>query len=124
MLSTDEDRFVRDHRVGHLATVDDAGSPHIVPVCFVYADSIVYSVIDAKPKRVPPAQLRRVRNLRSHPAVQLLIDRYEENWERLAYMQLRGKATILAAGDEHGKRFACCARNTANTRPWTSTRVQ
>ncbi len=107
MLSPAEDAFVREHRVGRLATVDGAGSPHVVPVCFAYADRIVYSVIDAKPKRVPPARLRRLRNLRANPAVQLLVDHYDEDWGRLAYVQLRGKAMILEPGTEqlHGIRL-------------------
>ena len=103
MLSPAEEAFVRNHRVGHLATVDERGSPHVVPVCFAYADSIAYSVIDAKPKRVAPERLRRLRNLRANPAVQLLVDDYDEDWRRLAYLQLRGAATILEAGVEQAR---------------------
>ncbi len=103
MLSAAEDAFIRDQRVGRLATVDEAGAPHVVPVCFAFADGIVYSVIDAKPKRVGAARLRRLRNIRSNPAVQLLVDHYDEDWRSLAYVQLRGRATILEAGDEQSQ---------------------
>jgi PPOX class probable F420-dependent enzyme len=95
--------FVRDARVARLATVDQQGRPHVVPVCFVYTDGLVYSVLDAKPKRVPATSLRRVRNLLVNPDVQLLVDRYDEDWNRLAFVQLRGRAELLAPGAEHAE---------------------
>jgi PPOX class probable F420-dependent enzyme len=49
---------------------------------------------------VPVRGLRRVRNLLANPEVQLLIDRWDEDWSRLAYLQLRGRATVIDAGDE------------------------
>jgi PPOX class probable F420-dependent enzyme len=95
------DTFVRDARVARLATVDEHGRPHVIPVCFVYQDGFIYSVLDAKPKRVPVRQLRRVRNLLANPNVQLLIDYYDEDWSRLHYVQLRGHANLLESGPEH-----------------------
>ena len=92
--------FVRDERVGRLATVDGDGRPHLVPVCFAYEAGVVYTVLDAKPKRVPVGELRRVRNLAANPNVQLLLDRYDEDWSRLGYVQLRGRATLLRSGPE------------------------
>jgi PPOX class probable F420-dependent enzyme len=100
-LSADHEAFVREARLGRLATIDDHGRPHVVPVCFAYAGGIVYSVLDAKPKRVAVSRLRRVRNLQRNPHVQLLIDRYAEDWSQLAYVQLRGRASILTEGREH-----------------------
>ena len=93
--------FVRDARVARLATVDPQQRPHVVPVCFVLLAEAAYSVLDAKPKRVPVMELRRVRNLIANPQVQLLIDRYDEDWTRLAYVQLRGHAELLQPGPEH-----------------------
>jgi PPOX class probable F420-dependent enzyme len=101
LLSTQDEAFVRDARIARLATVDARNRPHVVPICFVYLDGAVYSVLDAKPKRVPPTQLRRVRNLLANPSVQLLVDRYDDDWSRLAYVQLRGRAELLHAGPEH-----------------------
>jgi coenzyme F420-0:L-glutamate ligase/coenzyme F420-1:gamma-L-glutamate ligase len=100
-LSAAHQVFVREARVGRLATVDEHGRPHVVPVCFVYLRGIVYSVLDAKPKRVAPSRLRRVRNLQRNPQVQLLIDRYAEDWTQLAFVQLRGRASLLETGPEH-----------------------
>jgi PPOX class probable F420-dependent enzyme len=100
-LPPDLEAFIREARVGRLATVDEHGRPHVIPVCFVYQDGFIYSVLDAKPKRVPAPQLRRVRNLLANPNVQLLIDRYDEDWSRLRYIQLRGHASLLESGPEH-----------------------
>jgi PPOX class probable F420-dependent enzyme len=93
--------FVNSNRVARLGTVDDKGRPHVVPICFVYAGGCLYSVLDTKPKRVPVHELRRVRNLLSHPSVQVVVDRWDEDWARLAYVQLRGRASLLEQGPEH-----------------------
>jgi coenzyme F420-0:L-glutamate ligase/coenzyme F420-1:gamma-L-glutamate ligase len=100
-LPPDLEAFIRDARVGRFATVDEHGRPHIIPVCFAYQDGFIYSVLDAKPKRVPVRQLRRLRNLLANPNVQLLVDRYDEDWSRLRYVQLRGHAGLLESGPEH-----------------------
>jgi PPOX class probable F420-dependent enzyme len=52
-------------------------------------------VLDEKPKQVPDDELGRVRNIRRHPPVCLTIDRYDEDWTRLAYIQIRGIARIV-----------------------------
>lgn len=94
-LTTAQITFLHAHRTGHLATVDAAGRPHNVPVCFaVHADRI-YIAIDEKPKRARPAELRRVRNVRANPAVCLVVDDYDEDWSRLAWLQVRGDAALV-----------------------------
>jgi len=105
-LSPAAEAFVRDARIARLATVDARGRPHVVPVCFVYHDGCVYSALDAKPKRVAASELRRVRNLLANPNVQVLIDRYDDDWSRLAYVQLRGLASLLHPGHEHAEALA------------------
>jgi PPOX class probable F420-dependent enzyme len=100
-LPLDVEAFVREARVARFATVDEHGRPHIIPVCFAYQDGFIYSVLDAKPKRVPVRNLRRVRNLLANSNVQLLVDRYDEDWSRLRYVQLRGRASLLESGSEH-----------------------
>ena len=102
-IPVEVEAFVAAQRVGRLATVDAAGRPHVVPVCFVLERDTVYSVLDAKPKRVPVERLQRVRNLLANPNVQLLVDRYDEDWTRLAFVQLRGRATLLLPGREQAE---------------------
>ena len=87
--------FLLAHRVGHLATVDAQGRPHNVPVCFALLGGHVYIAVDEKPKRVTPERLRRVRNVQANPAVCLVVDDDDEDWSRLAWLQVRGRATLV-----------------------------
>lgn len=98
-LRESERRFVAERRVGHLATVDVAGRPQVVPICFALLDDIIVSALDEKPKSVPPTELRRVRNLLARPAVEFLVDEYDDDWERLRFVQLRGRASLIDPGD-------------------------
>jgi PPOX class probable F420-dependent enzyme len=80
--------------------------PSVVPVCFILVRSTVYSAIDAKPKGLAPAALRRVRNVMANPESVLLVDHYEEAWDRLWWVALHGEARVLAEGDEHDRALA------------------
>ena len=94
-------RFLDAQRAARLATVDDQGRPHIVPIVFVFDGKAVYTPIDRKPKTVGPEGLRRVRNIRSNPHVQVLVDHYDDDWTSLGYVQLRGTAALLESGAEY-----------------------
>ena len=91
---------VEQARVARLATVDAKLRPHIVPVCFAYDGKVFYTAIDQKPKRVVPERLTRLRNILAVPEVALLIDQYEEDWQRLWWIRLRGRARVLDHGPE------------------------
>jgi len=95
-------RFVETRRVGHLATADASGAPFLTPVCFGLDRDTVYVTIDEKPKRrdVP---LKRIRNIRENPNVAFIVDRYDEDWTRLGWVMLRGRADILESGGEHDR---------------------
>ncbi len=43
--------FAAEGRVARLATVDEAGHPHVVPVCYATDGRAYYSPLDAKPKK-------------------------------------------------------------------------
>jgi len=88
------------HRIGHLATADAAGAPHLVPICFVYDGQAIYSAIDHKPKRRTGYGMKRIRNIVDNPQVAFLVHHYEEDWQRLYYVMVRGTASILESGDE------------------------
>ncbi|MEX0804911.1 MAG: TIGR03668 family PPOX class F420-dependent oxidoreductase [Candidatus Binatia bacterium] len=100
-LTRAELAFLRAARIAHLASADAAGQPHVIPICFVFDGKHFFSPIDEKPKRVLPQKLKRVSNVRENPRVSLIIDRYDEDWNRLAYVLVRGKATILMRGVRH-----------------------
>ncbi len=96
-------RLVRSARVAHLATGDARGQPHVIPICFVFDGNDFYSPIDEKPKRTAPQKLKRIRNVLKNPQVSLVIDHYEENWRKLAYILVSGKARVLLSGAKHRK---------------------
>ena len=100
MLNEHQRRFLESRRVGHLATADASGMPHVVPVCFAVSGNAVYITIDQKPKGDPRA-LKRLRNIADNPQAALVADRYDEDWTRLGWVMLRGRAEILASGAEH-----------------------
>jgi PPOX class probable F420-dependent enzyme len=85
-------------RVARLASRDLSGRLHLVPICFVLEGDSLYSAVDAKPKR--SRALRRLENVRADPDVCVLVDHYEEDWARLWWVRLRGRARVLEAGDE------------------------
>jgi len=93
--------FVRTARVGRLATVDARNRPHVVPFCFAVLEGdqpAIVSALDEKPKRVADRDLARVRHILANPAVAFVVDRYEEDWSRLAFVQVRGGASLLDPG--------------------------
>jgi PPOX class probable F420-dependent enzyme len=101
MLSDRERRFLAHQRIAHLATADRHGAPHVVPVCFAIAGDALYVTIDQKPKRGPITALKRLRNIAENPAVAVIVDHYEEEWARLGWVMLRGRADVLREGQEH-----------------------
>jgi PPOX class probable F420-dependent enzyme len=96
-------RLLRSARVAHLATADANGQPHVIPICFVFDGANFCSPIDEKPKRVTASKLKRLRNIRENPRVALVIDHYDENWTKLAYILIIGKARVLVSGAIHRK---------------------
>jgi PPOX class probable F420-dependent enzyme len=100
MLTDPQRRFLDRSRVAHLATADRSGTPHLVPVCFCLDGASLYITVDEKPKR-SDVELKRLRNIRENNAVAVTVDRWDEDWTRLAWIMLRGPAEILAEGVEH-----------------------
>ena len=93
-----EIEFVRQARVARLATIGKDGVPSMVPICFALVGDdapAIVSVLDEKPKGVPDGELARVRNIRRDPRVRLLIDRYDEDWSQLAFVQIAGVTRVV-----------------------------
>ena len=84
--------------MGHLATADASGVPHVVPVCFAFVDGEFWIPIDEKPKTT--ARLTRLRNVEANSRVSLVFDHYEEDWSKLAYLLVRGNGEILDSPPE------------------------
>ena len=93
--------FIENRRVARMATVDAAGSPHVVPICYAYDGSRLYSAVDEKPKRVKANRLKRLVNIEGNARTCLIIDEYDEDWSRLRFVMIHGTAEIAQAGAEH-----------------------
>lgn len=89
-----ERTYLDEARVGRLATTDEDGRPHAVPVCYALAGSEIVTPLDEKPKEVGPSELQRVRNIRANPRVTLVVDHYVEDWDELGWVQVRGTASL------------------------------
>ena len=85
-------------RVARLATTDPDGRPHLVPIVFALDRDTLYSAVDRKPKR--STTLRRIENARARPDVTILVDHYADDWSRLWWIRLRGRARVLDSGEE------------------------
>jgi PPOX class probable F420-dependent enzyme len=116
MLPDRQRSFLMAQRIGHLATADAHGNPHVVPVCFAIADDTLYITIDEKPKRSSGRPLKRLRNMMDNPSAAFVADRYDENWTRLGWVMLRGQAEILADGPEHDRAQALLCERYAQYR--------
>lgn len=101
MPSEQERTFLLDQRVGRLATADGNGAPHVLPVGYALEADTLYITIDDKPKRTSGRGLKRLQNIMENPRIAVVVDRYDEDWSRLGWVMLRGRAEILDAGDEH-----------------------
>ena len=107
ILTPDERRFLADARRAVLATLDPAGRPRLVPVCFVVSSDdtatgapVIHTPLDEKPKRTAdPLRLARVRDIAARPSVSILVDRWSEDWAELAWLRVHGEAAVLGADD-------------------------
>lgn len=93
--------FLVAERVARLATSDKSGAPHVVPICFWFDGARVYFAIDEKPKRGRGPELKRMRNIAENPRVALVADHYEDDWSQLAYVMIRGTASVVDDNEEY-----------------------
>jgi PPOX class probable F420-dependent enzyme len=80
-------------RVGRLGLLDLEGAPRVLPVTYAVAQGRIWSAIDSKPKR--SEEPARLRFLRRDPRAALTVDRYSDEWEELAWVQVLGTVEVL-----------------------------
>ena len=104
-LDAREIAFLVAARRAVLVTIDPHGRPRPVPICFV-VDAVdptrvrVLTPLDDKPKATDDKRtLARVRDIRERPHVGLLVDRWDEDWSRLGWLRLDGRAILLEPAD-------------------------
>lgn len=93
-LSPADREFLESCRVGRLATADASGAPHVVPFCYALVGDALYFVVDEKPK-AKGRTLKRLRNIAENPRVAVVVDLYDEDWSRLDYLLVRGRAAVV-----------------------------
>ncbi|MFN2483640.1 MAG: TIGR03668 family PPOX class F420-dependent oxidoreductase [Candidatus Limnocylindria bacterium] len=110
-LSEDQRRFALSQRRGVLATARPNGAPRVVPICFAIDAYAIVSVIDDKPKAgADPHRLGRVRDIAVHPDVSVLVDRWDEDWTRLAWLRIDGVARLVEPGEQGHERAVAALR--------------
>jgi PPOX class probable F420-dependent enzyme len=88
--------LIRGARVAHLGLLDADDRPRVLPVTFAASGGALWTAVDHKPKRTQAGELARVRWLRRNPAAALTVDRYSDDWDRLAWVQALGSVDVLA----------------------------
>ncbi len=94
-------RRLAGSKIAHLATVSAQGRPHIVPIVFALEGDTLYFAVDAKPKKT--TRLTRLKNIAANPAVSVLVDHFEDDWNALWWVRADGTAHILT-DDAHAER--------------------
>jgi coenzyme F420-0:L-glutamate ligase / coenzyme F420-1:gamma-L-glutamate ligase len=112
-LTEAQREMLEQSRHAVLGTTAADGRPRLVPLVFAIAapddgPTVIYSALDEKPKTVSdPHQLARVRDIVERPAVSVLVDRWDEDWSRLGWLRLDGRAKLLEPdGDDAGEHGA------------------
>ena len=92
-------KILTNYPIGHLATADQNAHPHLIPICYSSDGVSIVSALDQKPKSTGIRNLKRVKNIISNPQVALLIDHYDDDWQKLWYVLISGTATLLEKGE-------------------------
>ena len=93
ILTKEQSDFLSRRFVASIATADEQGLPHVVPICFAIGNNSSYIVTGESDKRA--------RNVHGNPQAALVADYYEDDWNRIGYVLLKGTAEILRIGEEY-----------------------
>jgi PPOX class probable F420-dependent enzyme len=105
-------------RIARLATVRADGRPHVVPIVYAMQDDLIYSIADPKPKR--SLVLLRNQNIAANPAVSLLVDAYDEDWERIWWVRADGAAHVVESGPERDTTIRLLRAKYPQYETWTT----
>jgi PPOX class probable F420-dependent enzyme len=105
--------LLREAPVGRLGLLDGDGAPRVLPVTYAVHEGALWSAIDRKLKRDPAREPARVRWLRRDPRAALTADRYDEDWSRLAWVQVLGDVSVREGAGEPAPMAALAAKYAA-----------
>jgi len=83
-----EERFLKSNEIGRLATISSNGSPHVVPVSYLFDDNAFLIAVDY--------DTRKLRNLRRNSRTALVVDTLRPNRGIL----VQGIAKLVERGEE------------------------
>ena len=86
-------RLITDYPVARLATLQKDGTPHQVPIVFVWLEGRFWSPIDGKPKI--GNKLQRITNVLDNPHGSLIIDNYDEDWTQLWWIRVAVEVSVI-----------------------------
>src|SRR3954471_15283198 len=86
-IPTKELTFIRKAKVARVATVDNKGVPHVVPVCPVLSGPKVYFASETKAKKI--------QNIKQKPAIAMIFDEYHDSWRGLKGVMIQGRPKIV-----------------------------
>ena len=88
-------QLIARERVCRVATVNEHGVPHLVPVCHVLANGKIYfgSGNDG----------RKVKNIERNPRVAVTVDLYSDDWAHIKGVMVQGTAKLFARGPRFRK---------------------
>jgi PPOX class probable F420-dependent enzyme len=127
VLSAAQRAFLGSARRAVLGTITPDGRPRLVPICFVVDGDrpLLYTPIDDKPKRDDdPLALARVRDILADPRLTVLVDRWDEDWTRLAWVRGAGRAAVLAPTADGAEHRAAVAALRAKYEQYTTHRLE
>jgi PPOX class probable F420-dependent enzyme len=78
--------------VARLATVSAGALVRLVPICFAVVGDRLVSAVDHKPKR--SSRLARLDDIVAAGSATVLVDHYDDDWERLWWVRVRGAAAV------------------------------
>jgi PPOX class probable F420-dependent enzyme len=106
-LTSEHASFIARARTATLGTIAEDGRPRLVPICFVLDGEVLLTPIDEKPKEtIDPRQLARIRDIERRADVTVLVDRWNEDWDRLAWLRIDGRAAIAEDPAERARAIA------------------
>jgi PPOX class probable F420-dependent enzyme len=128
VLDPAELAFIGAARRGVLATIRSDGRPRLVPICFVLAADravnglpVLYSAVDDKPKlERDPHRLGRVRDILARPSAVVLVDYWDEDWSRLAWIRLDGSAELMEVANVAGEAAGADQADQTDQAAWAS----
>ena len=100
-------RILERWPLARLAFLGENDQPRQLPIVFARAGGALWSPVDGKPKR--DRELARLRLLEQRPRVSLLLDHYAEDWTRLWWLELHGRADVVRAAAESDPKVAGAA---------------